>query len=143
MIQRIQSIFLALAALCTFGQFGTDAAETPAPVAGSPVFGDAELTVFDSPLLIGGVIGAGLLLGAAIFLFRNRKLQVTLGTVAIILTVAYAAYGGLLWETDVASDQSSFDLGVTLPPLAVLFSILAIRYIKKDERLVRSADRLR
>ena len=143
MIQRIQSIFLALAALCTFGQFGTDAAETPALVAGSPVFGDAELTVFDSPLLIGGVIGAGLLLAVAIFLFRNRKLQVTLGTVAVILTVAYAAYGGLLWETDVASDQSSFDLGVTLPPLAVLFSILAIRYIKKDERLVRSADRLR
>ena len=143
MIQRIQSIFLALAALCTFGQFGTDAAETPAPVAGSSVFGDAELTVFDSPLLIGGVIGAGLLLAGAIFVFRNRKLQVTLGTVAIILTVAYAAYGGVLWQTDPASEQSYFDLGVTLPPLAVLFSILAIRYIKKDERLVRSADRLR
>lgn len=143
MIQRIQSIFLALAALCTFGQFGTDAADTPAPVAGSAVFGDAELTLFDSPLLIGGVIGAGLLLGAAIFLFRNRKLQVTMGTVAVILTVAYAAYGGVLWSTDPASAESSFDFGVTLPPLAVLFSVLAIRYIKKDERLVRSADRLR
>lgn len=143
MIQRIQSIFLTLAALCSFGLFGTEAAETDTPVASSPVFGDAELTVFDSPLLIGGVIAAGLVLLIAIFMYRNRKLQSTLCTVAILLTLAYAAYGGVLWGTDPAVEQSFFDFGVTLPPLAVLFSVLAARYIKKDERLVRSADRLR
>ncbi|MGB3801828.1 MAG: DUF4293 domain-containing protein [Lewinella sp.] len=143
MIQRIQSIFLALAAFCSFGLFGTDAAETPSPVASSDIFADAQLTVYDSPVLIGGVAAAGAVLLLAIFLFRNRKLQGILCTVAIMLTVAYAAYGGLLWTQDSAADQAGAEFGVTLPVLAVIFAVLASRYIRKDERLVRSADRLR
>ena len=143
MLQRIQSIFLALAAFCSFGLFGTDAAETPAPVPSSEVFADASFGVYDSPVLVGGVVAAGLLLLFAIFLFRNRKLQVNLATVAIIITLAYVAYGVALWISDPASAQSSIDFGVTLPILSVIFSVLAARYIRKDEKLVRSADRLR
>ena len=144
MIQRIQSIFLALATLCSFGLFGTDTAETAAPAAATgSVFADAHLTVFDSPLLIGGVVGAGLVTLAAIFLFANRKLQAILCRVAIFLTLAYAAYGVALGVNDPAADQASVEPGVALPILAIIFSALAIQYIVKDEKLVRSADRLR
>ena len=143
MIQRIQTIFLALASLFTFGLFATDAAETASPVAGSAVFEDAHLTVYDSPLLIGGVIAAGALTLLAIFLYGNRKLQLNLGRVAILITVAYGAYGVLLGVTDLAADRASVDFGVALPVLAILSCVFALRYITKDERLVRSADRLR
>ncbi|PPK85818.1 uncharacterized protein DUF4293 [Neolewinella xylanilytica] len=143
MIQRIQSIFLALAAICSFGLFGTDVAETAAPVVSSEVFADAQFDVYDSPILIGGVIGAGIVLFLAIFLFRNRKLQMNLCYVGIFLTMAYAIYGALLWIQDTAAEEAGVEPGVTLPILAVLFSVLASRYIRKDEKLVRSADRLR
>ena len=143
MLQRIQSIFLALAAFCSFGLFGTDAAETDAPVASSAVFADAQYTVLDSPVLIGGVVAAGILLLLTIFMFRNRKLQTTLCTVAILLTVAYTAYGVLVFLQDPASAQAALEFGIILPVLVVVFTALAARYIRKDERLVRSADRLR
>ncbi|WP_420460828.1 DUF4293 domain-containing protein [Neolewinella sp.] len=143
MIQRIQSVFLALAALCTFGLFGTDVAETPAAVAGSPVFADAHFTLFDSPILIGGVAAVGALTLAAIFLYTNRRLQKIFCNVAILITVAYAAYGVLLWSTDRAADQAEPEFGLALPLLTIVFAALAARYINKDEKLVRSADRLR
>lgn len=143
MIQRIQSIFLALASLCTFGLFATDAAETPTQLPFSEVFADAHFTVFDSPLLVGGVIAAGIVTLAAIFLFNNRRLQGILCNIAVFVTLAYAAYGATLWYNDAASAQSSVELGIALPFLAIIFAILAAGYIKKDEKLVRSADRLR
>jgi hypothetical protein len=143
MIQRIQSIFLALASLFTFGFFVVDAAETPTPVAGSEVFDDAQLTLFDSPLLIGAAIGSGLVLLIAIFMYRNRRLQQILCNVAILLAVAYLLYGGLMWYTDTAAEYARLSFGIALPILAIIFTALASKYIKKDERLVRSADRLR
>lgn len=143
MIQRIQSVFLALAALCSFGLFGTDTAETPTAIPGSEVFSDAHLTLFDSPLLIGGALGAGLVTLIAIFMFRNRRLQQILCNVAIFLVAAYVAYGGLLWYNDRAAEQAQVEPGIALPLLTVVFTVLASNYIKKDEKLVRSADRLR
>lgn len=143
MIQRIQTVFLALGALCSFGQFGTDAADTPAPVPGSELFADAEFTIFDSPILIGGVVAAGLLLLVGIFLYRNRRLQAILARVAIIITLAYAIFGGVLFSGAAGAEQATPDIGIALPVLAIVFGALAARYIGKDEKLVRSADRLR
>ena len=143
MIQRIQSIFLALGALCTFGLFGADAAETATAVPNSEIFDDARFNVFDSPLLIGGVVAAGLLLLVAIFLFRNRRLQTVLARVALIITLAYLAFGGVLYSGAVGAAQASAAFGIALPVLAIIFAVLSARYIQKDEKLVRSADRLR
>ena len=143
MIQRIQSIFLALGAFSSFGLFATDAAETEAPVNGSELFSDAHYNLLDSPILIGGAAGAGLLLLVAIFLFRNRPLQAILSNVALILALAYTAYGAFAWYTDSAATQAYADLGVALPFLTMIFAVLAGRYIRSDEKLVRSADRLR
>jgi len=143
MIQRIQSVFLALASLLTFGFFAVDAADTPDPVAGSEVFDDAQLTLLDSPILIGAAIGSGLLLLVAIFMYRNRRLQQILCNVALLLAAAYLTYGGLMWYNDSAAEYANLTFGIALPILAIIFTFLASKYIKKDEKLVRSADRLR
>jgi len=143
MIQRIQSIFLFLASGATFGLFATDAADTPAPVADSELFSDGSFNVFDDPVLMGIVILAGVLFLADIFLFNNRKLQITISRVGLALMVAGAAYSSWLWYSDQAGASAQPDFGVALPVLAVVFAFLAGRFIAKDEKLVRSADRLR
>ena len=143
MIQRIQSVFLFLASLCSFGLFTTDVAETKVNVSGASVFADAHLTIFDSPLLLGGAIGAGVVTLIAIFVFGNRRLQSILCKIAVFLTLAYVAYGGLLWSSDPGASTAEVEPGIALPILTIVFAILAARYIGKDEKLVRSADRLR
>ena len=143
MLQRIQSVFLFLGSACCFGLFGTDVAETPAPVVGSPLFADAHYTVFDDPLLLGLFALAGLLLLITIFLFRDRTLQLRLALGAIVLAVAGIAYGVYRGTQDVVIETAEIEWGIALPLLAIVFGGLARRYVRKDERLVRSADRLR
>ena len=107
----------------------------PRRVTNSEVFADGHLTALDSPLLIGGIAAVGLLTVAAIFLYGNRRLQANLAKVAVLITIAYAAYGIVLGTTDPAAAQASIEPGVALPVLTVIFAALAARFIAKDERL--------
>lgn len=143
MLQRLQSIFLLLASVSCFGLFGTDAADTPAPVATSTLFADGSFDVFDNPILIGAFALAGLLLLINIFLFKNRSLQMKLATAAIAIVVFGVGTGLYYFFTDSARSTATPDVGIALPILAVVFTVLANKYIKADEKLVRSADRLR
>ncbi len=143
MIQRIQSIFLFVASGACFGLFGADAADTEAPVAGSELFADGSFTLLDDPVLMVLFALAGIVLLAGIFLFRKRPLQMKMSLAAAVLIVLGAGYGAYLWWKDSAAQSASPDLGVALPIVAVVFSLLARNYIRKDEKLVRSADRLR
>ncbi len=143
MIQRIQSIFLFLGAGSCFGLFGADAAETSAPVSGSDLFADAQFTLFDDPVLLALFGLAGVLFLATIFLFNNRKLQMTLSLLSVVLVVAGAGYGAFRFFGDVAAEGAVPDFGLILPLLAIIFGWLARKNIGKDEKLVRSADRLR
>lgn len=143
MIQRIQSIFLLLGAGSCFGLFGADAAETPAPVSDSQLFADAQFTLFDDPVLLALFGLAGVLLLITIFLFNNRKLQMKLSLASVVLVVVGAAYGAFRFFSDVAAGSATPDIGLILPLLAIIFGWLARNYIQKDEKLVRSADRLR
>lgn len=146
MIQRLQSIFLFLASGACFGLFGTDAADTPQPIASSEVFADGSFNVFDSPLMIGSFALAGLIFLVTIFLFKNRPLQMKLTWAALFITGLGVGFGIFEYSNEVAAANVATvvpDFGLALPGLIVLFSVLARNYIKKDEKLVRSADRLR
>jgi len=146
MIQRLQSIFLLLAAGACFGLFGSDAADSKVELAGSDLFSDASFNVFDSPVLIGAFALAGLLFLADIFLFNNRPLQIKLASVALLIAGLGVGFGIYEYFTDIAADTTDAvvpDFGLALPLLIALFGMLARNYIKKDEKLVRSADRLR
>ena len=143
MLQRIQSVFLFLGAGSCFGLFAADAADTAAPVAGSGLFADAQFTLFDDPVLLVLFGLAGVLLLVDIFLFNNRKLQMKLSLGAIVLVLLGAGYGAFRFFTDVAAGSATPDVGLVLPLLAIIFGWLARTNIQKDEKLVRSADRLR
>lgn len=143
MIQRIQSIFLFLGSLSLFSLFGLPVADTEAPQAASAIFADGEYTIFDDPVLLGLVALAGALLLADIFLFRNRQLQIRLSWVAIALVLAATAFGFYRLSADSAQESATFASGTLFPLIAVIFAYLAKVFINKDERLVRSADRLR
>jgi len=145
MIQRIQSVFFLLAAGSFGALFGLPIATSTAPV--SPFLEDQVFNILDQPSLIAlSVLGAALAL-VAIFLYKNRTLQVRIGFAVIaaallLLGVSYWLYSGLA-STQGASAGLAISPGLYLPAGAVLFGYLATRFVRKDERTVRSMDRLR
>jgi hypothetical protein len=80
-----------------------------------------------------------------IFIFKNRKVQLWLAltlnilvTGAIILLLYYSLNIIVDYRTAIIPGFKLF-----LPILMLIFSVLAYRGIRKDDRLVKSYDRLR
>ncbi len=142
MIQRIQSIFLLLAAGACFGLLGLPFAETDQVLA-QGFFTDADFDILDHWSLLVLFLGAGLLLVVAIFLYKSRPTQLKLTLVSILLVVGGAVASVILLTQSTATDRAEVSFGIALPILAIAFSLLARRGIQRDEKLVRSADRLR
>lgn len=145
MIQRIQSIFLFLAGVCSLLLLALPFAATEAPVAQSAMFSDAEYSVQDNTGVMVLFILGGALSLLAILLYRNRGGQIRVGILAfianligLVLALVYFMQNNQLGSTDVTEQ-----LGIGMPFLAFVFLLLAIRFIRKDDNLVRSADRLR
>ena len=142
MIQRIQSIFLLLASGACFGLLGLPMAETEQARA-QGFFTDADFDVYDHWSLLALFSAAGLVLLVGIFLYQNRPAQLRIAVVGIVLILAGAVVSGIFLSQDVAASAAQVTFGSVLPVLAIAFAILARRSIAKDEKLVRSADRLR
>lgn len=155
MIQRIQTIFLALVAILgvifsflPILQFtGTET---------SAVMG-AYKTVTLEGVVLAKNMGVGVLQGiimllaiVLVFMFKKRQLQIKLGKLNILLIAiqitAIVFYSDAVKAaitsnpTDVAV---AIKAGAAIPLLTLIFSYLAVHFIKKDEKLVRAADRLR
>ncbi len=146
MIQRIQTIFLVLAAACAFGLFALPFATSAQSTNAASLFADGIYDINDHMGLLILFCAAGGLALLSIFLFKNRKQQLLVGRFAIIANIIgiiltlYLIFqeGGITGDTEV-NEQ----LGVGLPILFLVFAFLAQRFISKDEKLVRSMDRLR
>lgn len=153
MIQRIQSIWLLLAAIsisCLLFlpiatttdligmKFYLIASGLYQELAGVKKQVDSYL-----PLLIStNVVAISCFVN--IFNFKNRKLQKRMIYTSIALIIGLSFWcsvyakkipGGL--------ETANYDTGMYLPPLAIAFCLLAIRGINRDEALLKSADRLR
>ena len=89
----------------------------------------------------------GLLSIVAIFLFNNRPLQAKLSYLAIVFSILLPLVAFLLLFNEqtftTQSDKIDDAFGLYLPFISLIFSILAARFIGKDESTVRSMDRLR
>ncbi len=154
MIQRIQSLFLLVAATCGILMFFTPVA-TYSGVSGTFTLdmlgihysADNETRMMILPLSLNVI--ASLLPLTTLFMFKRRRRQMKLcrltmlvfsGLVAVIFLSPEAVikdlYNGSAFETH-------YQPGVGLPLLALVCVFLATVFIKKDEKLVRSADRLR
>lgn len=147
MIQRIQSLFLLLAAACAFCLFAFPFGTTSSPVADNTLYQDAEYNIMDSPALLGLFCVAGGLAFISIFLFNNRKTQIMLGRFAIIANIigfvlVIVFYINNSEGLTPGQDQENI-VGFSLPIAFLVFAFLALRFISKDEKLVDSMDRLR
>lgn len=135
MIQRIQTVWLLVAGLLAAGTFelpfykGTNGAVT------------TPITAGNSSFLICVAAGLLALIGfATIFLFKNRSLQSRLCILGIVVSI-----GLLILENEALSKYASgsWGAGIALPILTIIALILAMRGIRKDQKLVKSLDRLR
>lgn len=150
MIQRIQTLFLLLAALVLGLQFVFPYASAPAGAVADArsTFADGVFNVNDRiNLLVNAAVVLGLAL-AAVFMFKNRPVQSLITSIAIfggaILAMSLAVQSYLLIrEAGPAMTQIHYQAGIASPAIGVLLLWIANRYIRRDEALVRSSDRLR
>jgi glucan phosphoethanolaminetransferase (alkaline phosphatase superfamily) len=85
-----------------------------------------------------------------IFLYKNRQLQMKLAKLNILLItaeiVAFVMYSDTV-KTAIGPSANdvvvNFKFGAVIPVLSLILTYLAIHFIKKDDKLVRAADRLR
>ncbi|MEZ4911237.1 MAG: DUF4293 domain-containing protein [Saprospiraceae bacterium] len=145
MIQRIQTIYFVLAAI-TFGVlFLVPFATSSEPIPN--LLQDQVYNIMDSPVLI-GLTAIGILVSlVGIFLYGNRSVQARLGYFTIISGILLPLVAILLiYNEGTVTTKASLikdGFGIYLPILALIFGILAVRNINKDEKLVQSMDRLR
>jgi uncharacterized membrane protein len=155
MIQRIQSIYLLAASLVLFALFLF------------PVINNLILNGHADSIMVSGIyevvngvrtktsslitlsiatVIVALLPLAGIFMYKNRKQQSSYCYIVIVLIIGYSFY---LTETvkpiagNITLRTENYGIGMILPSLAIVLIFFAIRGINKDEKLVRSADRLR
>ena len=83
----------------------------------------------------------------AIFLFKKRKQQMKICVYGMISSLLF---GGFAWITAVKLAKSTqaelnmaTSLSLYLPALSLICFVLALKYIRKDEALVKSLDRIR
>ncbi|MDA9263494.1 MAG: DUF4293 domain-containing protein [Saprospiraceae bacterium] len=144
MIQRIQSLFLLLSSAAFWTEFALPFATTD--VASQGVMNDLVYNIHDSPVLIGLTIIGGLVTLSAIFLFNNRPLQKRLSYLGVVMAILLPLIAFLLIYNERTGDALStinYDLGIFPPLVALIFAVLAGRAIGKDDKLVKSMDRLR
>lgn len=141
MIQRIQSIWLFLAALMAAGllYFKLYTYNSPKGIEEVYVSSGLGFLVLAIILIILPLV--------ALFMFKNRKRQKGLAILNIIAAIGFIA-ATVMRVTSVKNDaplsnSTSYGIGAVLPVAIIVFTALAINDIRKDEKLVKSLDRLR
>jgi hypothetical protein len=153
MIQRIQTLFLFLAALLTgvlcfkyFAMFLHEGEVFRQTVWGiySTQTPDAGLIVKTTPMGILAVL-ATLLPIVTIFLYKKRELQVRLCVVELVLQLGLLVYMGmyLLHDRREIAEWIVYSVVDLFPLLAGVSAFLAMKRILRDIALVRSLDRIR
>ena len=147
MIQRVQSLLLLVVSICS-------ACLLVFPfMSYENLFNSFTLSVTKQPYMtpwyyIAEILNLGILIGSfiCIFIYKNRRLQMK---IAAALGLASVALLAILLFTKIAIIEDF--LGGTrnilwpcfLPALSMILLFMARAFIKKDDNLVRSADRIR
>lgn len=157
MIQRIQSVWLLLSAIVILGLFIF------------PYLNYIDLVGLGKKLLVTGSYAAvnnesvkqdsfvlqaiatavlGFLPIFTIFQYKNRKRQLALIFIEIILICLFSIWLFITATNTLSLISQPFGaqnigVGFFLLPVAIIFLAMAIGGIRKDEKLIKSADRLR
>ncbi|MEO6253327.1 MAG: DUF4293 family protein [Ferruginibacter sp.] len=136
MIQRIQSLWLLLAAACAFAGLkfpyysGTNAKGLVS----------YELNGTENFLLMITTIAVGVLALVTIFLYKKRTLQLRLCFLGILLEALLI----FLYYREVSSfTNGTYSLTALLHSIIVLAFVLAVMGINKDSKLLKESNRLR
>lgn len=143
MIQRIQSVWLLVAGLLALATFKISYF--------TATYKDASVHPFythnsDSLLIYIVIILLILISFGAVALFKQRPLQSRLCLLGIVLSIALVVLEDHQVDVIKASplySSGSWMPGIALPIIIIVPLILAMRGIRKDQKLVRSLDRLR
>lgn len=157
MIQRIQSLFLfivfASCVACYFLPFWLYTGTNPAYeyqvslFAVTLISGTAQnLIVGTLPIIV--IVSISTILSlVTMFYYKNRPMQLKINNYNILMTVIFTGTI-FLWipymiEEMLPEAVRTWQYGLLLPLVSLVFLILSGNFIKKDEKLVKSADRLR
>ena len=146
MIQRIQSIFLLLASSSLGSLFLNPVAfaNFSEPTPSVPASADGLLNIYDDKVLLGAATTAVMMGLISLFFYKSRPNQIRYAWA--MMAVAVFLIGFTAWDIKTIGETAPLSItGIGFIPtaLSIIFGFLAIRSIRKDELLVRSADRLR
>ena len=152
MIQRIQSVYL-LVVTCLLGivlcmPIGRFVAGDGVRTAMLEPLG---ITLFNGDYLYTWGMFVILLLSAiisfcSIFLFRNRPMQMRMVVFNILLLIGfYIVYTlfVIVLKGHLGAQSFQIEWALCLPVIAIILDYLAFRAIRRDELLVKAADRIR
>jgi len=155
MLQRIQSIYLFLAGLVILALFVfplahnvyVDGAPISIMVTGSYIDAGGQQALTDHFVALTAVTAVvGILPFIIIFLYKTRKRQIALCYSTILVVIGYSFWIAQAAKTvtgGITLAPANFGIGLFLCPISIVLLILAIKNIQKDEKLIKSADRLR
>lgn len=158
MIQRIQSVYLALGAIALIvlfffplASFLSDVAYTKFFITHLQVLTPGVEPAVSNTLILPLAVFNGIIAVVAflsIFLFKRRLFQSRMVKLCILMSIILIAliffvYSPLISRALSVEANYRESFGLYLVLIAIVMFVLANRGILKDEKLVRSADRLR
>jgi uncharacterized membrane protein YjjP (DUF1212 family) len=131
MIQRVQTLFLLAASALLFSMFFSKMA-----------YSQLEAVYFSNiPVILIMVIVTFSITFVSIFLYRHRTLQIRLCIIDSVILLGLQ--GWILWMFFNRPEGTAFTIGSVFPVVSAILVFTAMRYIARDEALVRSTSRLR
>jgi len=149
MIQRIQTLWFFLAATIAALIFFFPVIELTSSndvhvyeYASISIAGIDNLV--QSGYIVAGLTGIiGLLSFVAIFLYKNRNLQMRISVFASLLVIFLVILLTYFSWSKIANPSATIGLSAILPIVIFIFLLMARRAVKKDDELVKSVDRIR
>lgn len=153
-IQRWQSVLLFIVALAmaaftfmSLGQvllpeYSLNFTTLGFCIEGETIGGQSGLYMQTLPFFIVSLMSAIIPL-IDIFIFKNLRLQKTLCLIELLFLFATIAIGAVYGYSTFVGFSVSWSSLVIAPFLAIIAIVMAYTRISSDERLLRSADRLR
>lgn len=142
MIQRIQTIWLLLAAVAAFLTlklyFFTGNMIEP----GMAISKFTAITAQSNTLLLITSVATGLLALISIFLFKDRKLQIKLVGIALVLSLLNLLLFYMQTRKFVPG-EGNYGISALVALAIPILLFFALRGIYRDQKLVKSLDRLR
>ena len=131
MIQRIQTLFLLAATGLLFSMFFSDIAYNS-----SETIKYTNITALLIMLIVTCTISF-----VTIFLYRHRVIQIRLTILNSLIMLGLQ--GWVMWLFFSRPEDFAFSITAVFPIVAAILTFTAMRYIARDEAMVRSTSRLR